>query len=113
MASDRSIRPRNVAPSMSYRVFEVRPKDRDKLEAALADDTVSRQSVAIRDASQFGYPDRETIFVFVEGAEAGVMRAEALILEFGRRAASSEELYAKLKAEEDEAASGLGFVLGG
>lgn len=98
---------------MAYRVFEVRPKDKDKLDKVLEDDTVGRQSITTRNAKDFGYPDRDTLFVFLEGEEKAMLHAEALVLEFGRRAAAADELYQKLKAEEDEAASGLGFIMGG
>ncbi len=98
---------------MPHRVYEVRPKDLAKLEAAFTDDVLSRQSLTVREAKTFGYPDRDTLFVFVAGAEAGLARADEVILEFGRRAADGEALYAKLQEEESEAAAGLGFILGG
>jgi hypothetical protein len=48
----------------------------------------------------------------VEGSEAGVFRADALLREFAERAPDEDELQTLLKAEEDEAASSLGSIFG-
>lgn len=98
---------------MTYRVFEIRAKDRARYEEAVQDDVLGRQSLTLRDAKQLGYTDRDTFFVLVEGTEQGLYRAETLLLEFARRAAKPEEILKQIKDEEDQAASGLGFILGG
>lgn len=96
---------------MAYRVFEVRTKDRPLLDAAMQDDTLSRQSIVIRDARHFGF-DRDTMFVLIEGVDDAMFRAEGLILDFGRRLPEADDIYQRIKAEEDEAAGGVGFVFG-
>lgn len=95
----------------SYRVFRVKPSDRNRLEEALGDDILSRQSIQIRDARHFGVPG-EHVYLFVEGEERGMLRADAIVLEFAERAPEAEALYRMLKQEEDDAASGLGAIFG-
>lgn len=96
---------------MPFRVYRFLPAQRAKLEEALGDDIVSRQSLTMRDARHFGVPG-DHLYLFVEGTDAGLLRADAVLLEFGERAPGGEALYEMLKAEEDAAASGLGSVFG-
>lgn len=96
---------------MAFRVFRIKSALRARLEEALGDDILSRQSIQVRDARAFGVPG-DFVLLFVEGEEKGMLRADAVILEFGEREPAAAELHARLKAEEDEAASGLGSVFG-
>lgn len=96
---------------MPFQVYRVKPADRARLEQALGDDILSRQSLQTRDARHFGATE-DWIYLFVEGAEGGILRADALLLEFAERAPDAADLHRRLKAEEDEAASGLGSVFG-
>lgn len=81
------------------------------MDTALGDDILSRQSLTIRDARHFDQPG-EVVFLFVEGTEAGIMRADAMLLDFAERAPNAAELHQKLKDEEDAAAAGLGSIMG-
>lgn len=81
------------------------------MDEALGDDILSRQSLTIRDARHFGVPG-DWIFLFVEGEEKGILRADAVLLAIGERAPEGEILYRMLKDEEDAAASSLGSVMG-
>jgi hypothetical protein len=81
------------------------------MEEALGDDILSRQSLTIRDARHFGVPG-DHVFLFVEGTEPGLLRADAVLLEIGERAPEGDVLYQMMKEEEDAAASGLGSVFG-
>lgn len=96
---------------MPHRVYRIRPALRLRLDEALTDDLLSRQSLQVRDARHFGAKE-DWLYLFVEGEEKGMLRADALILEFGERAPDADALHARLKAEEDEAASGLGSIFG-
>lgn len=96
---------------MPHRVYRIKTADRARLDEALGDDILSRQSLQIRDARHFGAAG-DHVYLFVEGEEKGMLRADALILEFGERAPNGDALHAMLKAEEDEAASGLGSIFG-
>lgn len=96
---------------MPAQVYRIRTSDKARLDAALGDDILSRQSLTIRDARHFGVPG-DFIFLFVEGSDAGILRADALLLEFAVRAPDANVLLDLLKAEEDAAATGLGSVFG-
>lgn len=94
---------------MPFQVYVVQSGDRAKLDAALADDILSRQSIAVKDARHFGRTGSD-VFVFVDGTEAGILRADALLLDFASRAPDADALHAQLAAEDDEAASSLGAI---
>ncbi|HEX2022969.1 MAG TPA: hypothetical protein VHH36_09645 [Candidatus Thermoplasmatota archaeon] len=96
---------------MPFRVYQVRSADRARLERALEDDILSRQSLQMRDARHFGRPG-DLVYLFVDGTEAGLLRADAVILEFAERAPDADVLHGLLVAEEEAAASSLGAVLG-
>lgn len=96
---------------MPFRVYRFPSAKRADMEAALGDDILSRQSLTVRDARHFGVPG-EWVFLFVEGEEKGMLRADAVLLEIGERAPDGEVLHQMLKDEEDAAASGLGSVFG-
>lgn len=96
---------------MPFRVYRFPAADRAKLDEALGDDILSRQSLTVRDARHFGVPG-DHVYLFVEGTESGLLRADAVLLEIGERAPGGEHLYEMLKQEEDAAASGLGSVFG-
>lgn len=96
---------------MAFQVYRVKTSDRAKLDAALGDDILSRQSLNIRDARHFGR-NEDALFLFVEGTEGGILRADAMLLGFAERAQDAEDLYRRFRDEEDAAASGLGSVFG-
>lgn len=97
---------------MPYQVYRVKAADRDRLDRALGDDILSRQSLQVRDARHFGRPGSD-LYLFVDGSDAGILRADALLLDFAERAPDAAELHAALQEEDDEAASGLGALFGG
>lgn len=101
--------PRRAAGCVGHRVFRVAMSDRAKLDRALGDDVLSRQSITIRDARRFGSRE-EALLVFVEGEEAGLVRAEALLLRFAERAPEPDALLTKLRGEEEDAAGGIGMI---
>lgn len=97
---------------MPHRVYRFPTSARAKMEEALGDDILSRQSLTVRDARHFGVPG-DYVFLFVEGEEKGMIRADAVLLDIGgERAPGGDALYEMLKQEEDAAASGLGSVFG-
>lgn len=96
---------------MPHQVYRFASSARARMEQALGDDILSRQSLTLRDARHFGVPG-DWIFLFVEGEEKGILRADAVLLEIGERAPDGETLYRLLKEEEDAAASSLGSILG-
>lgn len=94
-----------------YRVFRV--PSAGAQEALLKDDLVSRQSVEVRDAKALGVGGEGTL-ILVEGAEAGVARAEALLQGVGRAlpGPEAEAVYRRFRSQDDEAASGMGLIFG-
>lgn len=96
---------------MPHRVYRFATSARAKLDEALGDDILSRQSLTLRDARHFGVPG-DYVFLFVEGTDAGLLRADAVLLDIGERAPGGDALYDMLKQEEDAAATGLGSVFG-
>ena len=97
---------------MSYVVFKV-PKDKNLVIAKVtSDDIVSRQSISSRDGSAIGM-DEEWKYVVVEGSDDALQRAKEL---FGQESISEaengEEIYKKIKEEEENAAGGMGMLFG-
>lgn len=96
---------------MPSRVYTLPARERARLEAALGDDILSRQSITLRDARHFGHPG-DALYVFIEGSEQGVYRADELLGAIAQRAPDETALLQRLKAEEDDAATGLGSIFG-
>ena len=99
---------------MPFQVYRFATKDRAKMDAALSDDILSRQSLVIRDSRHFGTAG-DWVYLFVEGTDAGILRADAVLLDNavgGERAPDANVLHQLLKDEEDAAASGLGSIFG-
>ncbi|MBI5001366.1 MAG: hypothetical protein HZB92_07580 [Euryarchaeota archaeon] len=98
---------------MVYAIFQYKKADGQKVEAVLADDIVSRQSIVLRDGDAVG-KDKEHKFMLVEGSEEAIKRAEELVKVSGgaRVTEGAETLHATIKAQDDEAASGMGMIFG-
>ena len=95
---------------MAWTLFSVPSTKRTELDAALKDDTVSRQSQKVRDAAAMGGP-AGALYVLVEGAVEAVHRAEELLTPIGTRlpSADAETLYRKFKDEDESASAGMGL----
>jgi hypothetical protein len=95
-------------------VFEIEKSALSKVkDVLLKDDLVSRASVLFKDASTFGV-DRSVYFVYVAGLEEACKRAKELVKDLGKEADKdmSAKVLAKIKEEEDSAASGFGAIFG-
>jgi hypothetical protein len=110
-AGEASSRARRVLILMAWQVYRVKSSQRAQLEEALGDDILSRQSLQIRDARHFGIPG-DWVYLFVDGGEAGITRADAVLLGFAERAPDADKLHDMLVAEDEAAASGLGSIFG-
>ncbi len=95
---------------MPWTLFSVPTAKRTELEAALRDDVVSRQSHTVRAAASLQGPADAT-YVLVEGSSEGIRRAEELLRGLGTALAGAdrENLYRKLKEEEEAASAGMGL----
>lgn len=95
---------------MAWTLFDVPAAKKAELDAALADDQVSRQSQRVRDAAAAGGPSGE-LYVLIEGVEAAIHRADELLASVGKKLppAEAEALYRKFKDEDESAAAGMGL----
>ncbi len=96
-----------------YRVFRVPAAQASRADVVWKDDVVSRQSVTARDAKSLGLPGDDR-YVLVEGSDAGVARAAELFKDIARAltAAEAERVYRRFRAQDEEAASGMGLIFG-
>jgi len=99
---------------MVYAIFEVKKEDKSKIDSILRDDLVSRQSITTREASALDI-DKDVIYVKIEGSEEGVRRAEELFKEISERKLDekeAEDINEKIKAQDENAALGMGNIFG-
>lgn len=92
-------------------MYEVRGKDKDRLEHDLQLDLVSRTSIQWREARHFGW-ERDTVFVHLQGEETSLKVADEAILRYGRVPANADALHQRLLWEDDAGAASLGRVMG-
>jgi hypothetical protein len=77
------------------------------------DDLVSRQSVTERDAKSLGLPGDDK-YLLVEGTDGAIARAADLLKDVARSmdGAEAERVYRRFRAQDDEAAAGMGLIFG-
>jgi hypothetical protein len=98
---------------MSYAIFSVDNEKRNKIKEIISDDLISRQSITTRDAKAIKI-EKEVQFVLIEGDEQAIEKAKELFQEIGTviDPAEAEDIYQKLKEDEQGAAAGVGFIFG-
>jgi len=96
-----------------YRVFRVPAAQASRADAVWKDDLVSRQSITSRDAKSLGLQGDDR-YVLVEGSDAGVTRATELLKDLAHALAGkeAERVYRQFRAQDEEAASGMGLIFG-
>ena len=96
-----------------YRVFRVPAAQAARADVVWKDDVVSRQSITARDAKSLGMTGDDR-YVLVEGSDAGVARATELLKDIARAltGAAAERVYRRFRAQDEEAASGMGLIFG-
>ncbi len=97
-----------------YRVFRVPQAKLGAMDAVYQDNLAGRQSITVREARTLGMGGEGSL-VLVEGNDAGVARAEALLKDSAAllTGAEAEAAYRAFRSQDDDAASGLGLVFGG
>ncbi len=97
-----------------YRVFRLPAAQSAAMDLVYEDNLAGRQSITVREARTLGIGGEGNL-VLVEGSEDGVARAEALLKDHAATlvGTESETAYKAFRAQDDEAASGMGFVFGG
>jgi len=95
---------------MSWILFSVPSAKRGELDAALKDDTLSRQSQKLRDAAALGGP-ADRMYVLIEGSPEAIQRAGEILGKIGDRLppAEADPLFRKFKDEEEAASAGMGL----
>jgi len=98
---------------MSYAIFSVDNEKRNKIKEIISDDLISRQSITTRDAKAIKI-EKEVQFVLIEGDEKAIEKAKELFQDVGTviDPSEAEEIYQKLKEDEQGAAAGVGFIFG-
>ena len=97
---------------MAHRVYEVPSREKSKLDQYLQTDPVSRLSITTKDARPFGI-DRPALLLFLEGDEEILKQTQPELEKLGATLSDKGDQYREqLKAEEDEAAGGVGFIFG-
>jgi hypothetical protein len=100
---------------MAYAVAEVEKKD---LKQILGDDLLSRQSITVKDGRAFGAgkskdkskeKDKDVSYVLIEGNESIFKCLKDMKVKL-LKDKKAEKVREKIKKEDDEAASGLGFI---
>jgi len=97
---------------VTYVIFEVKSEDAGKINTMTKDDTVSRQSIIIRESSSIDIKG-ENSYLKIEGSEEGVKRAKELAKELGLKELDkkkAEEINKKIEQQEDSAATGMGMI---
>lgn len=96
-----------------YRVFRIPAAQADKANLLIVDDVVGRQSVTVRDAKSLGLKGDDR-YVVVEGSEPALARAGELLKGIAAplQAAKAEDIYRRFRAQDDQAASGMGLIFG-
>lgn len=96
-----------------YRIFRVPAARLSAMDLVYQDNVAGRQSITVRESRTLGVGGEGNL-VLIEGSDAGVARAEALLKEAGAALTGSEAeaAYKAFKAQDDEAAFGMGLVFG-
>ena len=102
-----------VVRRLVYRVFRLPSAHAEKASVLLGDDLVSRQSVTLRDARSLGLKGDDR-FIVVEGSEAALARAADLLKDVAPPldAAKADDVYRRLRSQDEQAASGMGLIFG-
>ncbi len=94
---------------MSYVIFETEKAKRSEVDEKLKTDLISRQSITVREGSGMGLDEK--LYILIEGSEDAISLAKEE-LSFAKIPENQEEIYEKFKAQEDDAASGMGMIFG-
>ncbi|WP_297214843.1 hypothetical protein [Thermoplasma sp.] len=96
---------------MAFVIFKSKGDDENAINNFLQDDRVSRMTVLKRDGSMYG--EDGTIYLF-EGNDEAVNYVKSIkpasMVELDSKEA--ENIYRKIKEENDNAEEGMGFVFG-
>ena len=95
-----------------FKVYKLAKAKREILDSLLADDIVVRQTVMYKDGSNYGFDSY--YIVLIEGSENIFKNVDSIAngsLEELKKS-KEEEIYKKIKDEENNSRDGLGFIFG-
>ncbi|MGA1821236.1 MAG: hypothetical protein ACMUIG_01760 [Thermoplasmatota archaeon] len=97
---------------MDYVLLSIPKGKSGALGRIVQDDLVSRQTIAVREASGLGMEGDDT-YVLIEGSDQSLKKAVELLGDDGSTVVEGkEEIYTRIKKAEDEVAEGLGLMFG-
>lgn len=94
-----------------YKVYSIKKEQRKTLDILLSDDIVGRQTIIYKNAENYGGKD-DSLYVIVEGSDEIFARIADLKLGDLKVVEDASDIYKRIKDEEDEAESGMGFMFG-
>ncbi len=95
-----------------FRIYKLAKAQRETLDSLLADDVVGRQTVTYKDGSNYGFDS--SYIVLIEGSEDIFKNVDSIAkgtLEELKKS-KEEEIYKKIKDEENNSKDGIGFIFG-
>ncbi len=95
-----------------YSVFALNKSDRALVEELLSDDVIGRQTIIQKDGDSLGYENK--LILVVEGADAAVTAADKILSGKVEKlsAEKGNAVYNRIKEDEKNADSGMGFLFG-
>ncbi len=96
-----------------YRVYRIPSAKLAALDAVYHDNVAGRQSITVREARTLGLGGEGSL-ILIEGSDAGVAQAGALLKDAATAltGAEAEAAYKAFRSQDEDAASGMGFVFG-
>ncbi|HDD60374.1 MAG TPA: hypothetical protein ENF69_05455 [Euryarchaeota archaeon] len=94
---------------MAHIILELKPSEKALEKEILSDDVISRQSITIRDGKVLGLAEDKE-YILIEGSEEAIERVKGIAPNNILSGKWAAEAYEKLKSEEEDAASGMGFI---
>ena len=95
-----------------FKVYKLAKTQRETLDSLLSDDIIGRQTVLYKDGSNFGFDSY--YIIIIEGSDNIFKNVDSIAngsLEELKKS-KEEEIYKKIKDEENNSRDGLGFIFG-
>ncbi len=93
-----------------YVIFKFKGSD-GKVRELYQDDVIGRQTLIKRDSRSLGLKE-DALYLVLEGSEEAIERARKIAGDFEVRGDEAEQVYRKIKEEEDSASMGMGAIFG-
>lgn len=96
-----------------YQCYFIPSESRSLVDIIKEDDVIGRQTIIVKDAQNFSFQEAGVILI-LEGTKEPLEKAESIL---GSKATKldtkkSDEIYKKIKEEEEQADQGMGFLFG-